>query len=74
VPAGSVLNRFKPNQKYFKRIQNSTNFECTKRYLPVLQKSEIKYGWKELDMGKTFVYRHSLSFSMDFELKIRELL
>jgi hypothetical protein len=29
VPPGSVLNRFKPNQKYykrFKRIQNSPNF------------------------------------------------
>jgi hypothetical protein len=47
VPPGSVLNRFKLNQKYFKRIQNSSKFDWSKRCFSKLQKLEIKYGWKE---------------------------
>jgi hypothetical protein len=47
VPPGSVLNGFKPNQKYskrFKQIQNSSNFDYSKRCFPLLQKLKIKYG------------------------------
>jgi hypothetical protein len=51
VPGGADSNWI---QKYFKRIQNSPNFDCLKRCLPFLQKWEIKYGWKELEMRKNF--------------------
>jgi hypothetical protein len=53
----SVLNQFKPNKKYskwFKQIQNSPNFDGSKRCFFVLQKLEIKYGWKKPEMRNNF--------------------
>jgi hypothetical protein len=50
----AVRRGFKRDSKYFKQIQNSPNFDWSKRYLPLLQKSEIKYGWKELEMRNNF--------------------
>jgi hypothetical protein len=65
---------FKPNQKYFKRIQNSPNFDWFKMCFPEIQKYEIKYGWKEVEMRNNFLSRICLRFWMNFELKISELL
>jgi hypothetical protein len=36
------------------------------------QKSQIKYGWKELEIRNNFSYRNFSRFEMKFELKIRE--
>jgi hypothetical protein len=33
-----------------------------KRYLPSLQKIEIKYGWREFEMRNNFYYRNFLRF------------
>jgi hypothetical protein len=40
----------------------------------MLQKLEIKYGWKELEMRKNFAQRSYLRFKMDLELNFREFL
>jgi hypothetical protein len=40
----------------------------------LLEKLEIKYGWKELEIRNNFSYRNFSIFKMEFELKIRELL
>jgi hypothetical protein len=42
--------------------------------LPLLQKFQIKYVWKEVEIGNNFSYRDFSRFKMEFELKIRELL
>jgi hypothetical protein len=39
----------------------------------VLQKFQIKYGWKELEIRNNFYYRNSSIFEIEFELKFREL-
>jgi hypothetical protein len=57
----------------FKRIQKPPNFDRFEKYLPVLQKFEIKYGWKEYEMGKSFDYRNFLIFLLDLEQKFREI-
>jgi hypothetical protein len=64
---------FKPNQIYFKRIQFYPNFDRSKRCLPMLEKLEIKYGWKELDMGNNYSYRNLSRFELKFELKFKEI-
>jgi hypothetical protein len=38
----------------------------------VLQKFEIKYGWKVFEIRNNFTYKYFLRFKMDFELKFRE--
>jgi hypothetical protein len=40
----------------------------------VLEKLEIKYEWKELEIRNKFPYRNFSRFEIKFELKIRELL
>jgi hypothetical protein len=40
----------------------------------MLEKLEIKYGWKEIVIGNNFPYRNFSIFKTEFELKIRELL
>jgi hypothetical protein len=42
--------------------------------LPLLEKLEVKYGWKDLEMGNNFPYRNFSRFEKEFELKFRELL
>jgi hypothetical protein len=37
-----------------------------------LRKFEIKYRWKEFEIGNNFSYRNLLGFEMDFKLKFRE--
>jgi hypothetical protein len=39
----------------------------------VLQKCEIKYGWKEFEIRINLPYRNFSRFGMEFELKVREL-
>jgi hypothetical protein len=39
----------------------------------MLEKLEMKYGWKELEIGNNFPYRKFSRFQMELELKIREL-
>jgi hypothetical protein len=71
---------FKPDSnriQLFKTVQTDSKLLklwLTQKCFPVLQKWEIKYGLKEDETGNNFVYRRFLRFSMDFELKIRELL
>jgi hypothetical protein len=50
-------------------IQIPPNFGWFKRYLPLLQKFEIKYGWKAFEMRNNFAYRNFHIFWMDFEIK-----
>jgi hypothetical protein len=40
----------------------------------MLNKFQIKYGWKEIEIRNNFYYRNFSRFEMKFELKIRELL
>jgi hypothetical protein len=42
--------------------------------LSVLQKFQIKYGWKEIEIRNNFPYRNVSRFEIKFELKFRELL
>jgi hypothetical protein len=50
------------------------NFDLSKRCIPLLEKLEVKYGWKELEIRNIFTYRNISRFEMEFELKFRELL
>jgi hypothetical protein len=52
----------------------TSNFDSFKRYILVLQKFQIKYGWNDLEIGNNFPYRNFSIFEMEFEIKIRELL
>jgi hypothetical protein len=36
--------------------------KLSQKMLSLLQKWEVKCGWKELEMGNNFVSRHSLRF------------
>jgi hypothetical protein len=74
MPPDSVLNRFKPNQIYFKRIQICPKLWPIQKVPSLLQKLEIEYGWKEVEITNSIPYRNSPRFEMEFELKIRELL
>jgi hypothetical protein len=40
----------------------------------MLQKFQIKFGWKELEIKNNFPYRNFSRFEMKFELKLREAL
>jgi hypothetical protein len=40
----------------------------------LLEKLEIKYGWKEVEIRNNFSYRNISRFEMEFELKIKEIL
>jgi hypothetical protein len=40
----------------------------------LLQKFEIEYGWKELEIRNNFSYRNFSRFEKEFEQKFRELL
>jgi hypothetical protein len=50
------------------------NFDRSKMCLPVLEKLEIKYGWKELEIRNNFPCRNFSIFEKGFELKFREIL
>jgi hypothetical protein len=66
---------FKPIQKYSNgsnEIRIPPNLGGFERYIPALQKFEIKYGWKEYEMWNNVTYRNFLRFLMNFELKFRE--
>jgi hypothetical protein len=57
-------------QKYFKWIQICPDFNRSKRCLPLLERFQIKYGWKELEIRNNFPYRNFSRFELTFELKI----
>jgi hypothetical protein len=42
-------------------------------YLPALQKIEIKYGWKAIEIRINVPYRNASRFEMEFKLKFREV-
>jgi hypothetical protein len=42
--------------------------------LPLLEKLEVKYGWKELVIRNNFPYRNFSRFENEFELKFKERL
>jgi hypothetical protein len=65
---------FKPNQIYLNRFKFAPNFDQSKRCLPLLQKIQIIYGWKELEIMNNFPYRNFSRFEIEFELKFIELL
>jgi hypothetical protein len=58
---------------WFKQIQKPPNFDWFEKYLPMLEKFEIKYGWKDYEMSNNVAYRRFLKFLMDFDPKFREL-
>jgi hypothetical protein len=49
-------------------------FDRSKSCLPLLQKFQIKYGWKELEIRNNYSYRIFPRFGKESELKFRELL
>jgi hypothetical protein len=53
---------------------DSTTFDRSKGCLPILEKLEIKYGWKKFEIRNNFTYRNFSRFEKEFELKFRELL
>jgi hypothetical protein len=64
---------FKLNQIYFKRIQICPKIWSIKQVLSLLQKFQIKYGWKEIEIGDNFTYRNFSRFKIEFELKFKEI-
>jgi hypothetical protein len=64
--AGADLNRFK-------QIQICPNLDRSKRCLSVLQKLEMEYGWKELEMRNNPSYRNLSRFESKFEFKLKEI-
>jgi hypothetical protein len=70
VRPDSVLNR--------KSISNgfkfALNFDRLKRCLSLLQKFQIKYVWKELEIRNNFSYRYFSRLEIELELKFRKLL
>jgi hypothetical protein len=44
----------------------------SKDTFPCCEKIEIKYDWKEFEMGYNFAYRNFLDSEFIFELKFRE--
>jgi hypothetical protein len=71
VPPDSVLNRIKSISNGFKF---ALNFDRSKRCFSLLQKFQIKYIWKELEIRNNLSYRNFSRFEIEFELKFRELL
>jgi hypothetical protein len=64
VPPDSVLNRIKFISNRFKF---APIFNRSKRCLPLLQKLEIKYGWKEFEIRNNLSYRNLSRFELKFE-------
>jgi hypothetical protein len=64
-------------QTGFKNILNGFKFAQilanSKGAFPLLQKLEIKYGWKEPEMGNKFSYINLSIFELNFELKFKEI-
>jgi hypothetical protein len=64
------LNPFKSvNSIQMNLILNQTrlNFIWSKKGLPKLEKFEIKYGWKVVEIRNNFPYRNFSRIEMDFE-------
>jgi hypothetical protein len=55
----------------FKIFQNRPKSIQTKINPLVLQKFELKYGWREFEVRNNFPYKGFLRLEMDFELKSR---
>jgi hypothetical protein len=64
MPPDSVLNRIKFISNGFKF---APNFDRSKRCFPLLQKLEIKYGWKEFKIRNNLSYRNLSRFELKFE-------
>jgi hypothetical protein len=56
------------------RFKSAPTFDRSKGCLPILEKLEIKYGWKKFEIRNNFTYRNFSRFEKEFELKFRELL
>jgi hypothetical protein len=56
----------------FEIIQIRPNLIQTKTDSPMLQKFEIKYGWKVFEIRNNIPYSSFFRFEMKFELKFRE--
>jgi hypothetical protein len=72
--AARFQTQFEPN-KYSNRskpISNSFKLSSIQQDLPGVQKFEIKYGWREFEIGNNFDYKCFLIFEMDVELKFRD--
>jgi hypothetical protein len=71
VPGGANSNGIQTISNGFKF---DPNFNRSKRCLPLLEKFQIKYGWKELGIRNNLSYRNFSRFETEFDLKFRELL
>jgi hypothetical protein len=72
---GRGLNSVQTDSKILiglKIDSNLPNFAWPKRCLPLLQKLEIKYGWREFEIMNNFSLICFLRFEIDIELKFRE--
>jgi hypothetical protein len=65
------LNKF---DFYSKPIQTHSNLIWFKQEPQLLQKFEIKYGRKEIEIRNNRPHINISRFKMEFELKFRELL
>jgi hypothetical protein len=70
---GGVGSTLRPI-RFSNRIKFAPNFDRSKMCLPVLQKFQIKYGWKGLVIRNNFPYRNFSRFEIEFEQEFRELL
>jgi hypothetical protein len=52
----------------------ATNFDRSKRCLPVLKNIQIKFGLKEIQIRNNFPYRNFSRFEIEFELIFGEVL
>jgi hypothetical protein len=67
MACGSGCNSIK-----FEIIEIRPNLIQTKTDPPILQKFEIKYGWKAIEIRNNFPYSNFSRFKTKFELKFRE--
>jgi hypothetical protein len=72
---GRDLNSVQTDSKIFNGLKidsKSSKFGCPKGCLLVLQKLEIKYGWRAFEIRNNFSHKGFLIFEIDIELKFRE--
>jgi hypothetical protein len=73
-PDSTVLGSVNSNgiQTILNRFKFALYFDWSKRYLLLLEKFQIKYGWKEIEIRNNLPYRIFSRFEMEFEWKFME--
>jgi hypothetical protein len=61
------------NSNGLEYFQTVLNFDRLEKYISMLGKNQIKYGFEALEEGNNFLYRDLLRFGMNLKLKFREV-